>query len=91
LSLELKVAIGVLILLSVALIAQQVFWLVMVHRFVNKLLSRNYAEYVQTEMIKSKAPVRNEPSDTKEPIDDFSLGQAERANTMFGFGGGVSP
>lgn len=90
-TLEMKVAIGVIVFLAAVLVAQQVFWLANVQRLINKMLSKNYTEYVQAEMIKSPLPVRRESKETKEFVDEFSVGQAERANTMFGFGGGTVP
>lgn len=84
-SLELWICVA----LAVLLVAQQVFWLANVQRLVNKLTSRNYLEYVQAEVIKSPHPVRKkEQEKTQEFIDDYSVQQTERANSMFGFGGG---
>lgn len=80
--------VGIIVLLSALLVAQQVFWLANVQRLVNKMLSKNYAEYVQAEMIKSPLPVRDENKDKISLMDDFSEQQAQRANSMFGFGGG---
>jgi hypothetical protein len=67
--------------LILLLLVQQVFWMVNVQSLMNKLMSRNYYEYVQADMLKSKSAKSVSP----EEEDDYSDAQAEKANKLFGF------
>ena len=68
--------------LTLLLVVQQVFWMVNVQRLVNKLMSRNYYEVAQADMLKSKAAKSAKPELVQ---DDYSEAQADKANELFGF------
>lgn len=53
----------VLILLSVLFFATNVFWLVTVNRLINKMMSRNYGDYVQADKFKRPRIVPNQAED----------------------------
>ena len=72
----------VIVGLSALLVFQQVFWTVNVQRLLNKLMSRNYYEVAQADVLKSKAAKSAKPELVP---DDYSEAQADKANELFGF------
>lgn len=70
---------AIIIILAALLVVQQLFWAIQTHRLMNKLMSRNYHEYKQTEQAfeaKPKAIVAQE-----EDLEDLGV--------LEGFGIGV--
>lgn len=70
-------ALGVL---TVVLIASQVFWMKLVINLANRIMSRNYFEVVQAENLKTKRPELNLEPDFK--IDPADERQAAELNSL---------
>lgn len=70
---------SVILVLVLFLIAQQVYWMIFTQKLLNKVMSKNYAEYVQVENTKTKEKTKEEPFE-----DPYAERQAHDANTMMG-------
>lgn len=62
----------VIIVLGALLVSQHIFWILQTHRLINKVMSRNFPEYVQTKVLEKtatqdKTQIRVE----SEPVEDF--------------------
>lgn len=71
----------VVVSLLVFMIAQDIFWAIICIRLTNRIMSRNYAEVVQADLLKKPAPVK--PSEDA-LTDPESERQANELNRLFG-------
>jgi len=69
----------VLITLIVAFIGSNIYWALVCLKLTNRIMSKNYAEVVQAEML--KRPPKIVPMDTSDPIAEE---HADKANKLFG-------
>lgn len=58
-----------------------IFQQVLIGQLTNKLMSRNYSEYVVAEKSKAQKPQDRKPE--VEEFDDYAASQAQRANRLF--------
>ena len=72
-----------LLVLILALLGSQAFWMRNVQRLVDKFMSGTYYNYVQAEKVRVNIPAPKEtPIERIE--DDYAAKQAEEANRRFG-------
>ena len=67
--------------LSILLILTNIYWAVVCNRLTNKLMSRNYAEFVQIERLKKLPIASTQPHVAL--VDPIAEDNAERANRLF--------
>jgi hypothetical protein len=70
-------------ILTVLLIGQQVYWARVVLNLTNKLMSRNYSEYVQAEKFKNEPRLRMENKPDDYAIDPEDERKANELNALF--------
>lgn len=58
--------------LLAVIVLQQVFFMRQVQKLVDKVMSRNYAEYSQSEKLKNSENVKREFQIETEPLDDLN-------------------
>lgn len=61
--------------------ASNLFWAFVCHRLENKLMSRNYTEFVQTERLKKPPIASTKPHVAL--VDPIAEENAKRANSLF--------
>lgn len=69
------------ICLSILLIFTNIYWAVVCNRLTNKLMSRNYAEFVQIERLRKLPTASTKPHVAL--IDPIAEDNAEKANRLF--------
>ena len=70
-------------LLSVLLIGSNVFWAKLVMQLNNRIMSRSYFEFVQTEKLKEQKPPKPESKQDDYMIDPEDERQAKELNALF--------
>lgn len=72
-------------ILTVLVIAQNVYWARVNHSLVNRLMSRDYVEYAQAKKIERQKPEKLTPLPVlqEDAIDPESARQAQELNSMF--------
>lgn len=75
-----------LVVLSLVLIGSNVFWGILVHKMINKVMSRDYGQYVVAE--NSKKPVMDRKKDMEEDalVKMMEQQKATELNRIMGMG-----
>lgn len=61
-----------LLFLGTLLIGTNIFWAVVAHKLINKLMSRSFAEYTQSERFTPQETVKTKPEDFDWDNDDMA-------------------
>lgn len=81
-----NVELFVLGILSVLLVGSNVFWAKLHLTMADRLMSRNFFEFTQTEKLKTQVNVRRESKEDDFLIDPIDERQAQSLNATFGLG-----
>jgi hypothetical protein len=65
--------------LIVLMLGQQVFWASIVFKLTNRVMSRDYSEFVRT-----SRPPQSSPAPSQDAADTIDEQQADQANKVFG-------
>lgn len=73
-------------ILTVLVIAQNVYWAQVNHALINRLMCRDYAEYAHAKKIEKQRPEKLKPLPAfqEETIDPVAEKQAQELNSMLG-------
>ena len=71
-------------LLTILLLASNVYWAQIARELNSRLMSRNHFEFVQTEKLRKENPKRGEVEEGEMRIDPQDERQAQELNTLMG-------
>lgn len=72
---------GLIVTLALLLLATNVYWSLVVYKLNDRLMSRNYLEFVQGERLKKPTNVSAKPKVAL--VDPIAEEHAKRANSLF--------